>query len=115
MRVTNRWEWHSASRIPDGLAQCWLAHWREIWPHCPRQERWQLEELIHLIGTQTGRISAPMQSCSANLDLGLRRLFRRHALRPVAQFAWLGLAALEMERLRGALIVRSAFPLTGDV
>jgi hypothetical protein len=36
--------------------------------------------------------------------------FRRHPLEPAAAFAWLGLCALDLERLRGELARRLAFP-----
>ena len=36
--------------------------------------------------------------------------FRRHPLEPAAAFAWLGICALDLERLRGELARRRAFP-----
>lgn len=39
----------------------------------------------------------------------LQRLFRRHAATPVAVFAHLALVALDVERLRGGLVVRTLF------
>ncbi len=40
----------------------------------------------------------------------LETVFRRRAQEPVAVFAWLGLAALASERLRGALLLALLFP-----
>ena len=39
----------------------------------------------------------------------LQRLFRRHAATPVAVFAHLALVALDVERLRGGLVVRTLY------
>lgn len=90
---------------PDRLANIWLSRWRESWPRCSRRERSQLDSLIGLL-----RDSAIDQA----LEPALRRLIRRHPLRPVIVFAWLALAALEMRRLRGDLVIRAAFPPLGE-
>jgi len=44
----------------------------------------------------------------------LERLLRRRAQEPVAAFAWLGLLALDLERLRGALVLARLFPAAGE-
>jgi hypothetical protein len=43
------------------------------------------------------------------LETGLTRLFRRHAARPAAAYAHLGLLALDIQRLRAGLLRRRLF------
>lgn len=43
-------------------------------------------------------------------DARLLASFRRHAIEPMAAFAYLGLNALDLERLRGELVLRLALP-----
>ncbi len=50
------------------------------------------------------------ESDAAALSVHLETLFRTRAQEPVAAFAWLGLMALVMERLRGALLRAVLFP-----
>jgi hypothetical protein len=45
---------------------------------------------------------------------GLERLLRTRAGEPAAAFAFLGLMALDLERLRGALLLARLFPVTGE-
>ncbi|SMH54121.1 hypothetical protein [Maritimibacter sp. HL-12] len=45
---------------------------------------------------------------------GLERLLRARAGEPAAAFAFLGLMALDLERLRGALLLARLFPVTGE-
>jgi hypothetical protein len=42
----------------------------------------------------------------AALERALRVLFRRSALQPEAAFSYLGLVALDLERLRAQLVLR---------
>lgn len=44
----------------------------------------------------------------------LERLLRTRAGEPAAAFAFLGLMALDLERLRGALLLARLFPVTGE-
>jgi len=45
-----------------------------------------------------------------DLDAGLLAAFRRHAIEPLAAFAYVGLVALDLERLRGEVTRRLAMP-----
>lgn len=47
---------------------------------------------------------------TADLSDRLERLFRDRAQEPAAVFAWLGLMAITLERLRGALLLARFFP-----
>ncbi|GGD43612.1 hypothetical protein [Sinisalibacter lacisalsi] len=48
------------------------------------------------------------------LKRGLERLLRARAGEPAAAFAFLGLMALDLERLRGALLLARMYPVTGE-
>lgn len=92
----------------DDAATRWSALWRRQLPPEARGVA-QLRQpalclLPRLAGTAPGRdlVSGPAREA-------LRRLFRRHAGSAVAVFAHLALVALDLERLRGGLIVRALF------
>jgi hypothetical protein len=102
----------------DALVSRWLERWRRLWPHCPKRQRARLETLVDLASRHRERfpIQGPDQAWPERqrLQRALLHLFRRSPLEPAAWFAWLGLAALELERLRGALVLRAAFPVGGE-
>ena len=58
------------------------------------------------------RIAQPHEANSLRRGFEQRLLafFRRHPVQPSAAFAWLALAALDLERLRGEIERRLAFP-----
>jgi hypothetical protein len=95
----------------------WLAHWRSLWPACPRHEYEGMQQLIELIvahGSQFPTLP-PEQGWGERKRLRntLRSLFRRFATQPAALFSWLSLEALELELLRAALIKRAIFANSG--
>ena len=91
----------------------WLAHWRTLWPPCAAEERDALEELVRTVEAHLERFSRATAEEAEPLRLALRArvetLFRRHAPGPAAAFDHLLLLALECERLRAALLGRSAW------
>lgn len=107
----------SAARAPassrtreaaDDAATRWSALWRRQLPPeargvalLRRPAEWLLPRLA---GAATGRDLASGPAREA-----LRRLFRWHAGSAVAVFAYLALVALDLERLRGGLVVRALF------
>ncbi len=103
---------------PTPIAKRWLSRWRELWPSPHDRQVQGMEQLVDLVGTHmAGFPRLPADGgweARKQLARGLRRLFRRHALQPAALFAGLALSALELERLRGALVTRAAFP-AGDL
>jgi hypothetical protein len=76
--------------------------------------------LLGTLAPLTGRfLEGPPNSPAHTAELAatLARLLRTHAQQPAAAFAWLGLVALDLESLRGALLLARLFPAagTGDV
>jgi hypothetical protein len=86
----------------------WAGRWAAALPPDAGADRpWRRPaELLRprLTGQLAGRPAAP-----AAAQAELRRLFRRHADSALAAFAYLALLALELERLRGALVARALF------
>jgi hypothetical protein len=106
--------WHA----PAQFIPAWRAEWRRRLP--PRAfDDTALSDLAKLISRHFERLataalheSAPLR---ADFEADLVKRFRRHTLEPVAVFAWLGLAALDIRRLRGELARRVAFPAVRSV
>ena len=91
------------------LLPAWFSHWRSLMPRrMPGQTRTGLAALERaaLNQVRAAATSVPGSSVELRNELRLRlqRLFRRHALSAVALFSHLALTALDVERLRGALI-----------
>lgn len=81
------------------ICQAWLEEWRRRWP------RWgdtaSLENLAELLEATTKR---PAAIGRPELQRTLRRLFRDSVLRPAAAFVFIVFVALDIERLRAALL-----------
>lgn len=95
-----------------GIGERWHAHWRTLWPRDSGCEG--MDRLARIVGTHVEMLArAGAQARSAPyrhaLAQALVRLFRRHGGTPVAVFAHLGLVALELEQLRGAVVRRRLF------
>jgi hypothetical protein len=97
---------------PDALPAVWFAHWRALLPASAAGT--MLESLAQTLRAHVGEFIA----AQAGDGLPLRRalaarlmfLLRRSALDPVQPFVFLALWALDLERLRGELVRRAAFP-----
>jgi len=102
-------------RLPLDIA--WLEHWRASWPRCGRRQRENLEVLVALLQNyRSGFDEFDMDQSRASrrlLQRQLSQLFRRYLLQPVTVFAYLGLLATDLERLRSALVGRALFYLDG--
>jgi hypothetical protein len=87
--------------------------WRKRWPPGSGNED-DLSALAQLFTLHLARFrrAAPHEATALKRDFEARLLaiMRRHPMEPVAAFAWLGIAALDLERLRGELERRIAFP-----
>lgn len=98
---------------PDRMAEAWQDEWRRRLPEAAARD----ESLAALAGKLSAHASA-FRHAAPHEAAGLRRAlerralgaFRRHAQEPAGAFAWLVLAALDLERLRGELARRMAFP-----
>lgn len=91
-----------------------LAHpeWRHRWPAGAGDPG--LADLARRVEAHLGRfrIAQPHEATALRraFEEGLLAFFRRHPVAPSAAFAWLALAALDLERLRGEIERRLAFP-----
>jgi hypothetical protein len=96
------------------LPELWIAEWQRRWPPCGREAFRELAELRDLLRDHVDAFrQVPPESAwplRAELRWRLRRRFHRQALRPVVPFIYLGMLALDLERLRAALITRALFP-----
>jgi hypothetical protein len=108
----------SAKASPDGEAPNptllpSLAHpaWRRRWPGGSDAG---LEELARRVGGHLARfrIAAPHEANALRrgFEERLLAIFRRRPVQAAAAFAWLAIAALDLERLRGEIERRLAFP-----
>ncbi len=91
------------------LLPAWFSHWRALMPaKMPHATRTGLAALERAALDHVGAAATNLPPASVELRsefLGkLQRLFRRYALSAVALFTHLALTALDVERLRGALI-----------
>jgi len=91
----------------------WQVRWRQLLPRdggCETVER----ALVPLLEAHRRAFAAPHSvdgwALRRALQARLVLLLRRHAAEPVAAFVYLALCALELERLRGEIVRRAAFP-----
>ncbi len=96
----------------DPQLESFQQQWRDSLPRSAVRSP-RLALLTTMIGTHLKRFSrarpSSAMSVRAELEVDLRKLFRRSACRPEALFIWLALVALLLERLRGELVVRALF------
>jgi hypothetical protein len=113
----------AAWQEPGALWRCWRDEWHRRRPQRADgedREREPLDQLAATLGRHLGSFRDPLLTDGWPLRRALQAelvlLFRRAMLDPAAAFAFLALAALDLERLRGELLRRAAFPgvrLTG--
>lgn len=95
---------------PQEPLTAWLNAFRARWPDGARDDARELEALINLIGRYLGDGATDSEATREHLRTRLLKTFRHGAQRPVAAFAFLGLMALDVEKLRGDLAKRTLFP-----
>ena len=98
------------TEAPD-VAGAWARHWQTLWPE-DRSVRAPLERLLRAIREHRALLAeAPEEASSQDSLQALARQFqvsfRRHPLSPTAAIAYLGLLAIDLLQLRGALAVRA--------
>ena len=99
---------------PTWLLDAWLESWRALWPPMGQGERRALEGLAqllrsHLLGFARVPVADAWEARRA-LQRKLQQRFRRSAFEPTAVFVYLALVALDLERLRAALVGRALYP-----
>lgn len=103
-----------------GLGEMPVAAWVEDWlafaPARATADRARLEKMadtmvshFQSIAERPADLTHSRIQREAMFD-GLLRQFRRYARTPVAIFAYLGMAQIDFERLRGGLVLRALFP-----
>lgn len=106
--------WCDSESAPHPTLLPSLGHpaWRRRWPQGADDPG--LEELARLVAGHLARFRiAPLHEANAlrrDFEARLLAFFRRRPVEPSAAFAWLALAALDLERLRGEIERRLAFP-----
>jgi hypothetical protein len=101
-----------AERDGDRLLDDWSSRWQSLWPHVSSSERRSLQALSDAVGRHRKEMASGDGDgwlLRAELESRLLRLFRSQRERPVSVFCHLALTALELERLRGALLRRALF------
>lgn len=98
----------AAPRDADRAAAIWLREWHRLAPaHRDAAAPWRRP--AELLLPRLRDAQAERSAVSDALRLALVRLFRRCAGSPAAVFAHLALVALDLERLRGGIVVRRLF------
>ncbi len=100
------------------LAQAWVEHWRSLWPDRPAPVHAALDALAAMLADYMQVLAdGDVAQGTAALDmlaLRLHRLFRRNTHQPAAGFSHLALVALDVQRLRGAVLRRKLFPVQSE-
>jgi hypothetical protein len=113
--IETRWsEGRSKHAVTEVAARtAWFDEWRRRWPVQAGEDAAPLDALGRLFAQHVARFAVlPVDEAWAvrrDFERQLVLRFRRHALTPAAVFAYLALVALDLERLRGQLVVRAAF------
>ena len=99
---------------PIRLGNAWRAEWRRRLPAGGGDEVTLLDEVARVLRRHLAAFRDPSVRdgwpLRRALEARLALLFRRAMLDPAAAFIFLALTALDLERLRGELVRRAAFP-----
>lgn len=99
---------------PQALAGGWYREWRRRMPRLPEHEAAQWRLLVRAVESHLDALSQAAADAGWRqrqlLEQKLNALFRRCTLEPLAAFAFLALVWLDLERLRGEIATRIAFP-----
>jgi hypothetical protein len=100
-----------ASARAGEVRSAFLEEWRRRWPARDRESLRGMQRIAATIASHLERFARTSVRDAwperARLERELRRLFRQCALRPEAAFCHLALVALDLERLRAALVRRA--------
>jgi hypothetical protein len=99
---------------PPGLGGAWRAEWERRLPKGALADGTLLAELVRVLQRHLAAFRDPALRdgwpLRRALEARLVLLFRRAILDPAAAFVFVALCALDLERLRGELVRRAAFP-----
>lgn len=99
---------------PEAVASGWYRQWRRRMPRLSEDEAAHLLLLVRSVESHLGAFSKAAVDAGWRqrqmLEQKLNTLFRRSTLEPLAAFAFLALLWLDLERLRGEIATRIAFP-----
>jgi len=94
------------------LLELWCDRWQQLWPRTSGDEREALQRLLDTVRAHLDAFpTLPVEAASAareRLAERLRRQLHDAAAQPAALFAYLLLVALDIERLRGELVLHAA-------
>lgn len=93
--------------------RAWERQWRARWPACGVNARAGLDRLAAHVAAHLARFGTlaveDAPAARQKLAADIAALLRRSAAQPAALFSYLALVALDLERLRGEVVVRAAF------
>ncbi|RJG00390.1 hypothetical protein [Noviherbaspirillum sedimenti] len=99
---------------PDAVASGWCREWRSRMPRLSEEEAAHFMVLVRAIESHLAAFAKAAGDEGWRhrhlLEEKLAALFRRFTLEPPAAFAFLALQWLDLERLRGEIATRIAFP-----
>jgi hypothetical protein len=99
---------------PDRVGQLWLAEWMRRIPDGDSGDPLLQQALGRVLASHLSALRDPSLGTGTALRRALQTrleaLFRRAMLDPAAAFVFIALSALDLERFRGELLRRAAFP-----
>lgn len=95
----------------------WISHWRSLWPG-KTTEQTGLDALVQIFSNyldflRSAASSGETASKQDSIENQLARMTRSHRQQPAAMFSFVGLLALDLQRLRGELVRRALFVTPG--
>jgi len=93
------------------IAGAWVRHWHALWPagtpFSAGLARIVREVAAHTRELEGAALTMPTEDAQSRLARRLLSAFRCNPLSPITAVTYLGLAALDLARLRGAIVVRA--------
>jgi len=97
--------------LPHRVLTAWESQWKARWPRASSELLAGVGEVGRTVRTHLLRfgVLAPEDAGAARQGLAARlaTLVRRFPAQPASLFAYLGVCALDLERLRGEFVVRA--------
>jgi len=107
----------AATPDPGQARSSWLAEWERRWPEHDAEAFAGMRGLVATMSVHLEHFKRASARESWQMRVALERelhtLFRRFTLSPQAAFAYLGLIALDLERLRAGLVRRALWEREG--